>query len=184
MGNPKRQGSNQEKSGKTLVQKSGSLTRYFRDSSDCEAGADVNKMAAMESENDIEPSSLANSEISNKSLESRRDADIRDLLRNLPSKADLASMLGKLEASFQNNIKTIEAEVQPVSHRVTDLEEERDIIQAQITNLSYTLESQTSALMGFQRGDRSIESFHPIEETHKTREKTTINPGLAVSPRN
>ncbi|CAH2284035.1 Hypothetical predicted protein [Pelobates cultripes] len=120
---------------KNLVQKWGSLTRYFRDSSDREAGAEVIKMTAMESENDIEPSSPVNSEISNKSLESRRDADIRDLLRNLPSKADLASMLGKLEATFQNKIETIEAEVQQVSHLVTDLEEERDVIQAQITSL-------------------------------------------------
>ncbi|CAH2223543.1 Hypothetical predicted protein [Pelobates cultripes] len=97
---------------------------------------------AAESEADISPTSPAPSDLSCRSQVAGREADIREILKSLPSKADLANMLGKQEATFQTKVETIEAEVQQVNQRVTD--------SAQITHLSSTMESQAS-MAGFQR---------------------------------
>ncbi|CAH2283583.1 Hypothetical predicted protein [Pelobates cultripes] len=52
-------------------------------------------------------------------------------------------MLGKLEAAFQTKMEAMSTDITQVSFQVDDLEEERDILQVQITNFSTTMESHT-----------------------------------------
>ncbi|CAH2330460.1 Hypothetical predicted protein [Pelobates cultripes] len=64
------------------------------------------------------------------------DMDVKELLRNLPSRTDLATMLGKLETTFQHKMEGLSSEIRQVGRRVQDLEDERGSFQAQIQALS------------------------------------------------
>ncbi|CAH2246978.1 Hypothetical predicted protein, partial [Pelobates cultripes] len=123
--------------------KMGSLTRYFKENSDrvAEAATAALGMAEMESLPGSQPHSPYNSECSTHSAEKNDETDIRQLITNLPSKDDIQLILGKLEVSFQKKMEEMGSDVQQLNLRVTDLEEERDVLQAQITNIATTLDS-------------------------------------------
>ncbi|CAH2276090.1 Hypothetical predicted protein [Pelobates cultripes] len=123
--------------------KSGTLTRFLRDSTerDMEAAAVTSKMAGTDLLADSQPQSPQLSECSLKSLEINPDLDIRDLLRNLPSKTDMERMIHKLESTLHSKMAEMGTEIQQLNLKVGDLEEEKDLMQAQITNirLSHTI---------------------------------------------
>ncbi|CAH2311266.1 Hypothetical predicted protein, partial [Pelobates cultripes] len=87
----------------------------------------VSKMVATDNQTESLPSSPAPAEGSCRSHEVSQDHEIQDFLQNLPSKVDLANMFGKLETAFQSKMDAMGADVQQVSLRVTDLEEEKDV---------------------------------------------------------
>ncbi|CAH2327853.1 Hypothetical predicted protein [Pelobates cultripes] len=134
MGNPKKHTTTQGASGKTPAAKLSTLTQYFQDAVDSEKEAVGSKIAV-----DSAPSSPVPSEGSCRTQAATHDPEIRNLLRNLPSKADLANMTEKLEASFQSKMDVVGVDIKQVSLKVTDLEEEKYVMQAQITNNSTTL---------------------------------------------
>ncbi|CAH2276932.1 Hypothetical predicted protein [Pelobates cultripes] len=108
-------------------------------------------MAAPENQADFTPHSPAPSVGSHKSMDTGIEADIKELLRNLPSKTDLTNMLGKLEATFQSKMEAMGSDINQVSLRVTDLEDRRDVLQAQMTNLSSTIETKSHFMSSMQR---------------------------------
>ncbi|CAH2275918.1 Hypothetical predicted protein, partial [Pelobates cultripes] len=128
MGNPKRQTQIQGQQGRTPIPKSGSLTRYFKDNIDreMEAAAATSKMADADPIEEMQPQSPHMSDYSLKSLDNSGDLDIKEMLRNLPSKADLQTMMGKLEATLHTKLAEMGTEIQQMNLKVTDLEEEKD----------------------------------------------------------
>ncbi|CAH2276948.1 Hypothetical predicted protein, partial [Pelobates cultripes] len=151
MGNPKRQTQVQGQQGRTPIPKSGSLTRYFKDNIDQEMEAATSKMADADPIEEMQPQSPHMSDYSLKSLDNSGDLDIKEMLRNLPSKADLQTMMGKLEATLHTKLAEMGTEIQQMNLKVTDLEEEKDVMQAQILNISSTLESHIHFMSATQR---------------------------------
>ncbi|CAH2284661.1 Hypothetical predicted protein [Pelobates cultripes] len=100
--------------GKTPTVKSGTLTRFLRDSTerDMEAAAATSKMAGTDLLADSQPLSPQLSECSLKSLEINPVLDIRDLLRNLPLKTDMERMIHKLESSLHSKMAEMGTEIQ------------------------------------------------------------------------
>ncbi|CAH2282739.1 Hypothetical predicted protein [Pelobates cultripes] len=147
----------------------GSLTRYFKENSDreAEATAATSKMAEMESIEDIQPQSPQILEYSLKSVDNNTDLDIKEILRNLPSKADLQHMMSKLETTLHSKMTVMGSEVQQLNLKVTNLEEEKDVMQAQITNISSTLESHIQFTPATQR--------HMLLSPHLRRERQPSN---------
>ncbi|CAH2225426.1 Hypothetical predicted protein [Pelobates cultripes] len=107
MGNPKKHTNAQGASSKTPTVKSSTFTRYFKDATAREDEAANSNMAA-----ESAPSSPAPSEGSCGTLTQATDPDIKDLLRNLPSKADMANMIGRLEAALQSKIDAMGTDIQ------------------------------------------------------------------------
>ncbi|CAH2251417.1 Hypothetical predicted protein, partial [Pelobates cultripes] len=107
MGNPKKHANAQGASSKTPTVKSSTFTRYFKDATAREDEAANSNMAA-----ESAPSSPAPSEGSCGTLTQATDPDIKDMLRNLPSKADMANMIGRLEAALQSKIDAMGTDIQ------------------------------------------------------------------------
>ncbi|CAH2325044.1 Hypothetical predicted protein [Pelobates cultripes] len=100
---------------------------------------------------DSNPQSPAASELSNRSNEEPRDLELRDLIKNLPSKTDLAAMINKLEASFHAKMEAVNSDLQQIKHRVTDLEEEKDVQQSQMLHFSSVMDSHMHFMTDIQR---------------------------------
>ncbi|CAH2284023.1 Hypothetical predicted protein [Pelobates cultripes] len=77
-------------------------------------------MAVLSNTSDSPPWSPALSEQSTAS----KELDIRELHQSLPSRSDLAFMLGQLEASIQDQMSTLAKDVRHIGQRVEELEEE------------------------------------------------------------
>ncbi|CAH2296077.1 Hypothetical predicted protein, partial [Pelobates cultripes] len=93
--------------GKTPPGKPGSVTRLFREYTDCMAGAEESNMAPTAAHPDSELQSPTTSDISSNA----NDLDLKEILRKLPSRTDLAQMLGKLETTFQHKMEGLRTEI-------------------------------------------------------------------------
>ncbi|CAH2324435.1 Hypothetical predicted protein [Pelobates cultripes] len=109
------------------------------------------KMAEMDPGSNMQPQSPQISECSLKSMDNNTDPDIKEILKNLPLKSDLQHMMSKLEAIFHSRMEAMGSDVRQLNLRVNDLEEERDVIQAHITNISSTMESYIQFMSATQR---------------------------------
>ncbi|CAH2327843.1 Hypothetical predicted protein [Pelobates cultripes] len=79
---------------------------------------------------------------------STEDQEIRTLLTQLPSKADLAAMFQKLEDSFSEKLQAVAADVQQLGARVQDLEEEAEHINKRGAEAYDTQETHAEAIRG------------------------------------
>ncbi|CAH2295801.1 Hypothetical predicted protein [Pelobates cultripes] len=74
-------------------------------------------------------------------------AEIKEILQNLPSKAELAIMLTKLESSVQEQLSTLTSEVKQISNRVGDLEDNREKIMDRLLHLEQGQERNEAKLL-------------------------------------
>ncbi|CAH2251292.1 Hypothetical predicted protein [Pelobates cultripes] len=72
---------------------------------------------------------------------------LQELIQHLPSKEDMASMLTRLDASMQEKLSSITAEVRQIGLRVGDLEGDRDNIQLKIYNLEQRQDAQDTKIV-------------------------------------
>ncbi|CAH2274338.1 Hypothetical predicted protein [Pelobates cultripes] len=119
MGNKKKSTASQDYMEQGSNKKLGDLDRYFREKVKHLTQDEDSNMAAAPQESDSPPPSPASSEQSTVI----KDSEIRELLQNLPSKTDLASMLAKLEESMQDKISDIARDVHHMGQRVGELED-------------------------------------------------------------
>ncbi|CAH2221398.1 Hypothetical predicted protein [Pelobates cultripes] len=103
---------------------------------------------------DSDPPSPTASDTSQVSME----ADIKGILRNLPSRADLAQMLGKLETTFQQKMESLNSEITQVGRRVQDLEDERGSHHTLMHSLSAKVQAQERHLSMMQRSLDDIDN--------------------------
>ncbi|CAH2315771.1 Hypothetical predicted protein [Pelobates cultripes] len=119
-----------------------SLRRYFAEQADPHRR---DKMAPAAQTRGSQPSSPTASE------GSTEDQEIRTLLTQLPSKADLAAMFQKLEDSFSEKLQAVAADVQQLGARVQDLEEEAEHINKRGAEAYDTQETYAEAIRYLQR---------------------------------
>ncbi|CAH2327860.1 Hypothetical predicted protein [Pelobates cultripes] len=170
MGNKKKPNAAQETPGQTSSKKAGDLDRYFKDKvrvlAETEAGEPPSSPRASP------PNSPASSEIST----SKGNILLQELIQNLPSKEDIASMLARLEASMQEKLSSITNEVRQIGLRVGDLEGDRDNIQLRIQNLEQRQDAQDGKIVQIirhtedldNRGRRNNLHLRGIPEHHIT----------------
>ncbi|CAH2246073.1 Hypothetical predicted protein, partial [Pelobates cultripes] len=136
MGNKKKLIYSQDTPGPSSNKKAGDLDRYFRDK----------LRTLMEADTEVPPSfprgTPPASPASSESIYRAGNAMLQEILQNLLSKEDLASMLAKLEASMQEKLSSITMEVRQIGLRMGDLEEDRDNIQLRLHNIEQRQEAQ------------------------------------------
>ncbi|CAH2282447.1 Hypothetical predicted protein [Pelobates cultripes] len=154
MGNQKKAHPAPQHSGKTPAGKSGTVTRLFKDYSDRTADLGESNMAPAAVTADSDPPSPTASDTSQVSME----ADIKGILRNLPSRADLAQMLGKLETTFQQKMESLNSEITQVGRRVQDLEDERGSHHTLMHSISAKVQAQERHLSMMQRSLDDIDN--------------------------
>ncbi|CAH2292428.1 Hypothetical predicted protein [Pelobates cultripes] len=86
------------------------------------------------------------------------DPGIKEIVKTLPSRMDLAAMLEKHEATFHTRLEGLETEAKQVSHWVQELEEDRDMIHAQIQILTSKVENQSPNYAYMQRSLDDIDN--------------------------
>ncbi|CAH2293706.1 Hypothetical predicted protein [Pelobates cultripes] len=72
---------------------------------------------------------------------------LQEILQNLNSKEDMASMLSKLENSMQERLSAITLEVRQIGLQVGDLEGDRDNLQLSLHNLEQRQDAHKSKLV-------------------------------------
>ncbi|CAH2274047.1 CDC42 small effector 2 [Pelobates cultripes] len=82
-------------------------------------------------------------------------ADMKDILRNLPSKDDLAS---KLESSMQDQISSLSSEIRQVNSRVGDLEEDRDKLLDRVQALERNQSCRDNKLLYIMRNTEDLDN--------------------------
>ncbi|CAH2274962.1 Hypothetical predicted protein [Pelobates cultripes] len=110
MGNHKKAQPNTQLTGKIPADKTGSVTRLFKEYADCVSDSGDPNMALTAANTDSYPPSPTASDTSHTST----DMDIREILRSLPSKTDLAQMLSRLETTFQHKMDGLSSEIKQI----------------------------------------------------------------------
>uniref|UniRef100_A0A8C5QII1 Transposase n=1 Tax=Leptobrachium leishanense TaxID=445787 RepID=A0A8C5QII1_9ANUR len=125
--------------------KTATIARFFEDSPTSGATSQKSKMAPAPAPS--RDSSAAGSPTPSEDA----DLSVRDILRSLPTKEDLASLLAKLESSFAARLDAVVADVRHVGARVQDLEGDRETTEDRLTRLETGLNSHTLYLQRFHR---------------------------------
>ncbi|CAH2282259.1 Hypothetical predicted protein [Pelobates cultripes] len=99
-----------------------------------------------------------NSPTSSKTSTLYGNSKLQEIIQNLPSKGDIASMLAKLDASIHEKLSSITNEARQKGLRVGDLEGDRDNIQLRVHTLEQRQDTQDARIVQILRHTEDLDN--------------------------
>uniref|UniRef100_A0A8C5M280 L1 transposable element RRM domain-containing protein n=1 Tax=Leptobrachium leishanense TaxID=445787 RepID=A0A8C5M280_9ANUR len=79
------------------------------------------------------------------------DIELRDILRNLPTKRDLTTQLSVVERNVNGRIEALSSDIKHLGGRILDLEEDRDSLFTHVEHLNVQVAEQAKHLTNLHR---------------------------------